>query len=73
MIHIRFEGRSLEVNESQLGMPTFRAPSLTSFNDQQIKERLARFLDVPTRRLQDYVLDWRPNGTLVLRPEAVYG
>ena len=71
MIHIRFEGRSLEVNESQLGMPTFATQ--TSLNDQQIKERLARFLDVPTRRLQDYVLDWRPNGTLVLRPEAVYG
>ncbi len=66
MVHIRFEGRSLEVDETRLAMPR-------SLTDVQIKERLARFLDVSPQRLQDYVVDRRPNGTLVLRPEAVYG
>lgn len=66
MIHVRFEGRSYELNGSQLGLTP-------GCSDSVVKDRLARFLEVAPGRLVDYVIDRRPNGTLVIRPEAVYG
>ena len=66
MIHVRFEGRSYDVEERTLGLKT--AP-----NDRQILEQLARFLEVDYRRLQFYVVDRRPSGAVIVRPEAVYG
>ncbi|BAZ47886.1 hypothetical protein NIES4103_04900 [Nostoc sp. NIES-4103] len=66
MVHIRFEGRSIDVTETQLGI----APSM---NDGVVKEQVARHLDVNSDRLSAYVVDRRPSGDLLIRPEAVYG
>ncbi|BCL38264.1 MAG TPA: hypothetical protein V6D25_12900 [Leptolyngbyaceae cyanobacterium] len=66
MVHIRFEGRSVDVGETQLGITA-------SMNDVAIKERVARHLDVNSDRLGAYVVDRRPSGDLIVRPEAVYG
>lgn len=66
MVHIRFEGRSYDLTESQLGITT-------NMNESAIKERLAQHLDVGRDRLQYYVIDRRPSGDLIIRPEAVYG
>ena len=66
MVHVRFEGRSLDVAESQLGITN-------SMNDTAVKERLANHLEIHQNRLQDYVIDRRPSGDLIIRPEAVYG
>ncbi|MEC4818050.1 MAG: hypothetical protein SAK29_32985 [Scytonema sp. PMC 1069.18] len=66
MVHIRFEGRSIDVTETQLGIAT-------SMNDVAVKERIARHLDVNSDRLSAYVVDRRPSGDLIVRPEAVYG
>ncbi|MBE9224983.1 hypothetical protein IQ264_05980 [Phormidium sp. LEGE 05292] len=66
MVHIRFEGRSYDLTERQLNV----TPGM---NDTAIKERLARHLDVGCDRLQHYVIDRRPSGDLIIRPEAVYG
>ena len=66
MVHIRFEGRSLGITETQLGITT-------SMNDVAVKERVSRHLDVNANRLTDYVVDRRPSGDLIIRPEAVYG
>lgn len=66
MIHVRFEGRSYDVEEQTLGLP--KTP-----NDRQILEQLARFLEVDYRRIQFYVVDRRPSGAVIVRPEAVYG
>ncbi len=66
MIHIRFEGRSLDVTEAQVGVDK-------NMNDNVIKERLSRHLDVAQNRLTEYVVDRRPSGDLIVRPEAVYG
>ncbi|MBR8829847.1 MAG: hypothetical protein N5P05_001196 [Chroococcopsis gigantea SAG 12.99] len=66
MVHIRFEGRSLDLPETLLGINT-------STNDGAVKERVSRHLEVNTNRLDDYVIDRRPNGDLIIRPEAVYG
>ncbi len=66
MIHIRFEGRSYDVAENQLSIAA-------GMSDRAIKERLANHFDVKGDRFESYVLDRRPSGDLIVRPEAVYG
>ena len=66
MVHIRFEGRSLDVTEAQLEIAAL-------MNDLAVKERVSRHLDVNVNRLSAYVVERRPSGDLIVRPEAVYG
>ncbi len=66
MVHIRFEGRSLDITETQLGISV-------GMNDGAVKERVSRHLDVNIYRLSSYIVDRRPSGDLIIRPEAVYG
>jgi hypothetical protein len=66
MVHVRFEGRSLDLTERQLNI----TPGM---NDAAIKRNLAQHLDVNPARLDFYVIDHRPSGDLIIRPEAVYG
>ncbi|MFB2974297.1 hypothetical protein ACE1CD_35495 [Aerosakkonema sp. BLCC-F183] len=66
MVHIRFEGRSYDIAEPQLGVTT-------AMSDTAIKQRLAQHFDVSQDRLQSYIVDRRPSGDLIVRPEAVYG
>lgn len=66
MVHIRFEGRSLDVTEAQLQIAA-------DMNDLAVKERVSRHLDVNVNRLSAYIVDRRPSGDTIVRPEAVYG
>lgn len=66
MVHIRFEGRSLDIPETQLGV-------IPEMSDTTVKERVSRHLDVHVNRLSTYVVDRRPSGDFIIRPEAVYG
>jgi hypothetical protein len=66
MVHVRFEGRSYDIAETQLGVTA-------GMNDTAIKERLAQHFDIMRDRFQSYVVDRRPTGDLIIRPEAVYG
>ncbi|MFM6140048.1 MAG: hypothetical protein ACKO3K_11875 [Cuspidothrix sp.] len=66
MVHIRFEGRSVDVTETQLGITA-------GMNDATVKEHIARHLDVKSDRLSNYIIDRRPSGDLIIRPEAAYG
>jgi hypothetical protein len=66
MVHIRFEGRSIDLLETQVGISV-------EMNDSAIKERVAQHLDVRPDQLFDYVVDRRPSGNVIIRPEAVYG
>lgn len=66
MVHIRFEGRSLDIPEAQLGITS-------DMNDTAVKEQVSRHLDVNFNRLSAYVVDRRPSGDFIVRPEAVYG
>jgi hypothetical protein len=66
MVHIRFEGRSLEMNERDLQLTT-------GMSDIDIKERVARRLEVRAEKLRGYVVDRPATGNIVVRPEAVYG
>ncbi|MGB3402652.1 MAG: hypothetical protein WBA77_08165 [Microcoleaceae cyanobacterium] len=66
MVHIRFEGRSYDIDENQLGITT-------QMNDNTVKQRVANFLEVRQNRLQMYIIDRPQSGDLIIRPEAVYG
>ena len=66
MIHVRFEGRSYDLNENTLGLGKMA-------RDRQVLESLARFLEIDTSRLQNHVVDRRPTGSVIVRPQAVYG
>ena len=66
MVHVRFEGRSYDIAETQLDVTA-------GMNDSAIKERLAQHFDIGGDRFQSYVVDRRPSGDLIIRPEAVYG
>lgn len=66
MIHVRFEGRSYDIAAKELGIRE-------GMSDTMIKHQLARHLDVKSDRLETYIVDRRPSGNLIVRPEAVYG
>lgn len=66
MVHIRFEGRSLDLCEQDLELKP-------GMSDGEVKARIASRLDVSVGRLRDYIVDRVPNGNLILRPVAVYG
>lgn len=66
MVHIRLEGRSYDMSETQLGIRS-------QMNDTAVKERVARYFDISSDRLQFYIVDRRLSGDLIIRPEAVYG
>lgn len=62
MVHIRFEGRSHDVVEQQLGIHV-------GMGDQALKEHVARHLEAPVSRLDSYVVDHRPSGNVIVRPD----
>ena len=66
VLHVRFDGRSLDVPLSDLDIGPASA-------DPEIKRALARHLEVPAEKLRDYVVDRHETGNLTVRPEAVFG
>ena len=66
MIHVRFEGRSFDMRAKDLGYKPY-------MSDSQLFLSLANRLDVAVEKFRHYVIDRRPNGTVIVRPEAVYG
>jgi hypothetical protein len=66
MIHIRFEGRSYDMQESQLGLSA-------AMSDTAVKQRLAQHFEVQLNRFESYIIDRKESGDLIVRPEAVYG
>ena len=66
VVHIRFEGRSLDIPQGDLDVGT-------ASSDNEIKRALARHLEVPEAKLRDYVIDRHETGNMTVRPEAVFG
>jgi hypothetical protein len=66
VVHIRFEGRSLDIPQSELDVGA-------ASSDNDIKRALARHLEVPQAKLRDYVIDRHDTGNMTVRPEAVFG
>ncbi len=66
MLHLRFNGRSLDLPLRDLGIG-LRA------DDQAIKIAVSRHLDVNEADLRDYTVDRHQTGNLTVRPEAIFG
>src|SRR4051812_6881285 len=66
VVHVRFEGRSRDVPLADLDLGPRPA-------EAEIKQVLARYLEVPAEELRDYVVDRHETGNLTVRPEAVFG
>lgn len=66
VLHIRFDGRSFDIPLADLDVGTLS-------NDVDVKRSLAGYLNVPERKLRDYVVDRHETGNLTVRPEAVFG
>lgn len=66
VVHIRFEGRSIDVPQGDLDVGS-------ASSDNEIKRALARYLDTPEAKLRDYVIDRHDTGNMTVRPEAVFG
>jgi hypothetical protein len=64
--HIRFDGRSRDVPLAELGVAD-------TSSDHDIKQAIARHLEISEERLHDHVLDRHETGNVTLRPEAVFG
>ena len=65
-LHIRFDGRSFDVPLADLDVGAL-------LSDVEIKEALARYLNIPVAKLRDYVVDRHDTGNLTVRPAAVFG
>ena len=65
-VHIRFEGRSRDIPFQALDIGG-------ASSDAEVKEALARHLDVSVRKLASYVVERHTNGNMTVRPEAVFG
>lgn len=66
VLHVRFNGRSFDVPLAALDVGS-------RSRDRDVKQNLARHLEVDPSRLDDYVIDRHSNGNLTIRPEAVFG
>ena len=66
LVHIRFMGQSRDVPMADLGLGENSAQS-------EVMAALARFLEVPERSLDGYVIERHANGNITVRPEAVFG
>jgi hypothetical protein len=66
VVHVRFEGRSLDVPQADLDVGA-------ASSDNDVKRALARHLQTPEEKLRDYVIDRHDTGNMTVRPEAVFG
>lgn len=65
-LHVRFDGRSIDVPIDDLDVGQFSS-------DVEIKHALAGYLEVPVAKFNHYTVDRHETGNLTIRPEAVFG
>lgn len=65
-LHIRFEGRSIDVPLNELDVAD-------RSTDDQIRTAVADHLGVPLGKLRAFAIDRAATGEMTLRPEAVFG
>lgn len=66
VLHIRFEGRSLDIPLNDLDVGRISS-------DGEVKQVVAQYLDVTVEKFRHYVVDRHETGNLTIRPEAVFG
>lgn len=73
-IHLRHQGRSMDLSAAQLGLDEVALRQATDDAvERALRDALARHFDVAPDRFDHHVIDRPTNGNLIVRPEAVYG
>lgn len=66
-VHVRFDGRSLDIPLADLDVGTMST-------DDQVRNAVATFLEVPAFKLQAFRVERNEQtGSITIRPEAVFG
>lgn len=66
-VHIRYNGVSYDADFSDLDLSE-------GSNDSVVREAVARYLDCPVSKLQNFVVDRNSEtGDITIRPQAVFG
>lgn len=65
-VHVRVQGRSYDLPMVHIGVTR-------SSTDAEVREAVARHLDVPIETFNNTVLERLQSGNMTLRPEAVFG
>ncbi len=65
IIRVRFAGEIFEFSPAKLDI------RITS-SDSQIRRAVATQLMIPVERLDEHTIDRHPNGSLTLRPDAMF-
>ena len=63
VVYVRFEGKSTPVAFSLIGVAN-------GSSDQEVREAVARYLGVPARRLDSYIVERHPNGDMTVQTGA---
>jgi hypothetical protein len=63
VLHVRFGASCFDISQPGLDIGP-------ASDDLRVKRAVAEFLDVPSYRLDEYVIDRHTNGNLTIRPEA---
>jgi hypothetical protein len=66
VLHVRIQGRSRDIALDLLHI----GPDSP---DDQVRDAVARFMELPPGQLQHTVIERHQNGNITLRPEAVFG
>ena len=66
IVHVRFGGRSQDIPFAALDVGDLSS-------DQNVRNALARYFDVPEPKFAPYVVERHANGNITVRPEAVFG
>ncbi len=66
VVHVRFEGQSWDIAFGVLDVGD-------RSSDQDVRQALARYFNVPAAKFAPYVVERHANGNLTVRPEAVFG
>jgi hypothetical protein len=65
-LHVRYDGRSADIPLADLDIGNISS-------DAEIKQAVAKYLEVSAQTLRHYTIDRHETGNLTIRPEAVFG
>lgn len=65
-IHVRYDGKSWDLPFGELGVSA-------GSPDVEVHVALARRFDVPRQTFRAFVVERHRNGSMTVRPEAVFG
>jgi hypothetical protein len=65
-LHVRYDGRSWDLLLTDLDLGPYSS-------DEDVRQALARHLNVPVANFRLYVIERHANGNMTVRPEAIFG